>query len=429
MQRKAIAAMALYAAIVSSFPAQLAYSQATLPSNFYCVLSNSQTDLSTCVSYAIPLALIGVLVSLVVVAVAYMLGNVLSVSGLRNWYQNELKEAAKSLVIVTVIFSVVAILGSIAAIYFSGASSVSYSTGSITGSIGGLYTTVIGTDTTGYLGPQIKTTTDFFYTLFGFYDGIGLVKSFSISLYLPIVIYSIELDQGVKDWKPFSTTIVCYPGEAPPCGGITTQAGTVVTITLLSLYLQKDLLPWMIEAGLGILIPAGVVLRAIPFLRPLGGTLIGIGIGAALVYPALLLFFNMSITNYVVPQQVLSAQVPCEGAGYTAAFSGTGGVPQQLVDAWIGTAICNAYNYLKQSAPSITNVPAGFFAGIGDTLFSMDSIYPMLNYLFSLQFVDVLLQFILFIFDILIGVIITNDIISVLGGFRPQLGIGRIKLV
>lgn len=433
MRGKAIAAVALAALVVLAIMVQLSYSQSTpsIPQSFYCALTNKTTDFSSCVAASIPLAMIGVLLSLTIVAVAYMLGNVLSIQGLRNWYQNELKEAAKSIIIVTVIFSVVAIVGSVAAIYFSSAATVSSSPQSITSSLSGLYTAVVGNDITGtgYLGSQIQRTTDLFDSLFGFYDGLGLAESLSISVYLPIDFYGLVFfGQGVEGTPVYTTTMVCTPPyTTAPCTSITTNAGQIVTTMLIALLLQRDVLLYIIEAGLGILIPVGVVLRALPFLRPLGGTFIGLGIGVALVYPSLLLFLNASVTNYMVPPPPTGQNLQCQ----SLALASTVGAPNQLFNDYISYAVCQATKSFGL-VPMLSKAGAatyGFYAGISDSLLSMDSMYPILNFILSPQFIDILLQFLLFIFDIIIGITITNDIISALGGFKPQLGIGKIKLV
>ncbi len=441
MRGKAIATMALAALAMLALAIPFSYSQSQappptipytsagpLPSTFYCGLTGTSTDFSLCVAATIPLAMIGVLLSLTIVALAYVMGNVLDLPGLRNWYQTELKEAGKSALIAVSIFAVVAIIGSIAALYFASGTSVSQSQGSIITSLGGLYTTVIGTGNSGYLTEQINSATYLYYDLFGLYDAIGFAKSIELKVYFPfplVPLYTVgSIDSGVSENLYFSN-IVCRPDEIPPCGSITTDAGTMVSIILVALTMQRDILLWIVEAGLGILIPVGIVLRAFPFLRPLGGTLIGVGIGAAVVYPSLLLFLNMSVSNYIVPPSILPSLPTCATPA-PLSFSALISNPSSLVSSYLGYAACTAYN---DFAPEVVGSGSGFLAGSAGTLGSLNSMFPILNYIVSAQFIAVLVQFVLFILDIIIGVVITNDIISALGGFRPQMGIGRIRLV
>ena len=69
---------------------------------YHCIIGTA-TDLGSCIADSIPIAGVGILLSLSFVAIAFMLGEVLKFEGLSNWYKTELWETTKSMLIVAVI--------------------------------------------------------------------------------------------------------------------------------------------------------------------------------------------------------------------------------------------------------------------------------------------------------------------------------------
>jgi hypothetical protein len=203
---------------------------------------------------------------------------------------------------------------------------------------------------------------------------------------------------------------------------------------------QSDLLSIIIATGLAVFIPIGIVLRAFPFVRGIGGTFIAIGIGASLVYPTLLIGFNLPITNFVngIVYQPLTfitnpskacpsgvSGLTCMIFNYVAAFisnfigSETGG---ELLPFLFG-----ASNSALSSATSAYGYGSvmGFFTPI---IYS--SIVPLLNVLID-QTLLLVLQLLLFVFDIIIGLALVNAIARSLGGTTSlqNMGVGKMKLV
>lgn len=103
----------LFAVILFALLAGHPQAQTQSFSSFYCSITGTTTDLGSCIMGAVPISLIGIALSFAIVGLAYMLGNVLRINSLRNWYMNELKETAKSIIIVMSVFSVLAILSGI----------------------------------------------------------------------------------------------------------------------------------------------------------------------------------------------------------------------------------------------------------------------------------------------------------------------------
>ena len=105
-------------ALVFAFLQLSAYAQfpgAPGSPGFYCATSGiTGLNLANCINSAVPYVFIALLVSFTIVAIAYLIGEVLAIQSFKGWYKSELWEAVKSLVIVAVIFSAIVIAGSIA---------------------------------------------------------------------------------------------------------------------------------------------------------------------------------------------------------------------------------------------------------------------------------------------------------------------------
>ncbi len=416
--------LALFLTIVFALGVSQAATTESL-STPYCILTGTNISFSTCVSDAIPVAMVGVLFSIVLVAVAFMVGNILNVSGLNNWYKNELKETAKSILIVFSIFSVFTIMSGLAASLISSPSSspstspTSTCSGlnlptsiSSSGSLGKMYTTL----ETQYFEPELCDAQLAYSGMFGLYEGLGFLKSFYAELYFPfpvspVGITDFTVDTGVDETIYQSSLFI---SSSNSFGSFFKDFAEIVLIPIMLLMsVQGNLLPYIIAGGLGILIPIGIFLRAIPFLRFTGATFIAFGIGVSLVYPALLLFFNMPLTQYLVPP-VTTVAAPT----FTCSTSGL----NYLLCVSMNTAIGDINSWFS----TVTDF-AYIAWGLGNGLLSISSIYPAFNMLLSQAFMNMILQFILFVFDLIIGYVIVQNIASILGG-KVSLGIGRLTL-
>lgn len=392
----------------------------------YCILTGTNVSFSTCVSDAIPVAMVGVLFSIVLVAVAFMVGNILNVSGLNNWYKNELKETAKSILIVFSVFSVFTIMSGLAASLISSPSSSPTTASTSTcsglnlptsisssGSLGKMYSIL----ETQYFEPELCDAQLAYSGMFGLYEGLGFLKSFYAELYFPFPVSPVGItlftvDTGV-DETIYQSSL--FTSSSNPVGSFFKDFEEIVLIPIIFLLsVQGNMLPYIIASGLGILIPVGIFLRAIPFLRFTGATFIAFGIGVSLVYPALLLFFNMPLTQYLVPP-VTSVGIPT----FTCSTSGL----NYLLCVSMNTAIGDINSWFS----TLTDF-AYIGWGLGNGLLSILSIYPAFNMLLSQAFMNLILQFILFVFDLIIGYVVVQNIASILGG-KVSFGIGRLTLV
>ncbi len=195
MGMRAAVLIALLLLLVSS-TAGVASAQFPEPVN--CVINSQTTDMGTCLANALPLAMIGILVSLGLIALVYMLGEVVQISSLKNWYKNELKETAKSLMIIAIAMASLVILSSIAASLIGYGSISTLSSSGISSNIGYLYTAA---ET--YLTTQQNVANNALNYLTGVALGINLLKSTTLSLWVPIPVVPVFV-------PPFFPCIVCF---------------------------------------------------------------------------------------------------------------------------------------------------------------------------------------------------------------------------
>ncbi len=383
-----------------------------------CIINSNIADYGACVTAALPLAALGILVSLLFVAMAYMFGQVFNFEGLRGWYKNELKETAKSIIIIATIFSIIVIVSGVASALAQPYSSTScgFTSGStsITTNLGNVYNVAecnyieqyfsMGQSSAGGIAP------DAYNYLVGVAYGVGFLKGLSGSLWFPIpffvspppVVFIAAFQFGTSG-SIFVSSVIESSSNGRNLAFLADAANLVVIPTLIIFEVQYYMLPSIIAAGLLLFIPAGVILRAVPIARPIGGSLLAIGIALSIVYPTTLVALNLPITNFI--QQA----VPNVNASSSCNFN----------NAWLNLFACPFVSLLQ----TLSQYSSGINAGLS----SQKSIYPVLNgtmyYIFPL-----VVQFLLFIIDIIVIVTITQNIAELLGG-KVRLGLGkRFKL-
>ena len=352
------------------------------------------------------LASLAILFSLTLVALAYMLGEVLRIESLKKWYRGELWETAKSAIIVISVFAILVIASGIADALAGQPASFTLSGNAVTAS-NQITTNFLGLSNTA--GTYIQNENDWagtaFDGLFGLTYGVDLLKSFSFSLYVPIPL-PIPIPDVFFGFM-FGSNANLYTSSVmdTTAKGTSSFIGDYISFILLPLLIifsmQYQYFSTIIFIGLSLFLPLGIILRAVPILRPLGGTFIAIGIGLALVYPALLVALNTPVTNFV--DSIFSLQA----SPAAPSLPGVLGI------------FTFVFKYVY--------IPAGsFLTGFGWGLSSLQSVFGPLNYV-SYTLIDVLTQFLLLIFDLVLGLVITGDIAKLLGGRLPT-GIGKFKI-
>ncbi len=403
---------------------------------FHCIIGTAG-DLGSCIADSMPIAGVGIMLSLSFVAVAYMMGEVLRIDGFQNWYRGELWEVTKSALIIAVLYSVLVMVSNVSTAF---ASNIASSTGgtfanpcitssALTTNLCALYQNVYS----GYLTPQLNAAYAAFSAIMGLSVGLGTLTGMMLSTWFPIplpppetpLVTVVTFKFGSYNVKLLASNFLTSTGGAGY--SFLKDILTIVIVPMLMLLqFQYDLLPTIVVLGLSVFVPMGVILRSMPFLRPIGGTMIGIGIAIALVYPTLMLVLNMPVTNYF---SYVTSVPPSSGSCATAYSSGifcdaVDGVISFLVSAL--SAIPTVLMGMVVGSQNV-NVPA-FNNGLttGLNILNINSIFPVMNFI-TRYGAGMSIQFILFFLDMIITLIAANAIAKPLGG-SVRLGVGKFKL-
>ncbi len=425
------AALLLLAIAVVSL---IGYSNAS-STDITCALTGQSvpiTQAGVCIESAIPLAVIGLLVSFAMVAVAFMFGNVFNLPSLKNWYKGELWETTKTIILIVLIFAVLIILGGLALGLTGSSIPVSYIPGSqsgITNAVGenlnALYSSVLAS----YVNPDMLMVNESYYGLEGLATGTGDLKKASITEWIPIPLPFVGAIQfGSSNAALLASSVIESDTALPGFSFIK----DIITIVLVPVYIVFSVLSVdlysIVIAGLTLFIPIGIVFRAFPFLRGLGGSFIAIGIAIALIFPALLIMFNLPIQNFILPLifSQSASYAPAQSCNYITFnfFEDIACGPASLAFGLSSSYLISAQTFNPAYTAAFNNGQDSALA----TLFNNagGSIYPSINFI-NFYTYGVLLQLILFIFDIVITIVIAGALAQMLGG-KLSLGVGKFKI-
>ncbi len=334
---------------------------------------------------AISTALLALTVSLDVVAIGYVLSKIFPQTGIGDWLAKEYWEIFKSAMLIVSIFAVITIVTNVALLLVP-------STGTCSSPISIPANYLLTNAACGYLTSVSGQLSDTFNYLLGLSSSFGALDSLQISAYAPIPVPFVGFESGFT-LMPYQNSLL--EGSA----GGQLQAILSDSITLIAfpvallIQIQLNMLPFLFVLGLTILIPIGLVMRAFPFIRGIGGALMAVGLAISVIYPSLLILLNYPVTQML--------QV---------------GVFQSQASSCNSSIICGI----------LQSVLATFSSG-GEALLSFDTIFPALNGILAYNSY-VVLQFILFILDLGIGFSITSNVAHMLGGdIRLSIG-GKLKL-
>lgn len=385
-------------------------------SSFYCATNNGlSSDIGGCVNSAIPYVVIGLMLSFAIVSLTYLIGEVFGFPALKGWYKNELWEATKSVLVVLVIFAAILILGDLAISICTGNQYCTLTGQQLAGS-----TTTTQVETlygvgSGFIGNEYILANDSYNNLIGISMGIEYLKSVSTSTYTALGIPPSCTEVSVlcvtanfgSDQSPFQSSILEVDPTKPPLSILKDMLNLLVFPMLLILGVQNYLFYTIIVIGLGVLLPLGLVFRAIPFLRGIGGTLIALAIAASVIYPGIIAVFNAGVA---------SALTSITSPYYTP-------VP---TSGCIVFSLCGAVSLLGGGTFGLPEPGGsdGYYAG--QAAFFDGSLMPVLNDAFWYQ-TPVAEQFVLFVIDLIMAVVLTTNIAKLLGG-NIRLGIGKMTL-
>ncbi len=387
-------------------------SATALPST-YCIMTGSSEPVGKCITDSIPIAFIALTVSLLMIAVSYMIGEVLQISGFKNWYKAEIWELTKSALLVAIIFSLLVEIGGIANALVGAPPG---STTSLSSTLGSLYTSI----QSNYLVPELASAYTAYWGLLGVSVGLSFIKSISVMLYIPIPVLPIPpltigaLSFGFQENLFLSNTLESSHGSY----SFVNQAFDFITVPLLMLFqFMKDMFIPLAMLCLSILLPIGLVFRAMPFLRSIGGMLIAIAIAISIIFPTLLLAINVPIQNFLM--NTLSP--PTAPTTFTINTSPLICPLLQQIFNTVKTPICSIVTspFIVDSSVFFTGILVGMFG-------PMSGISAVYNYVLFL-ILPLIIEFLLLIIDLVITIVIAENIARLLGG-ALKLGIGRLKL-
>lgn len=383
------------------------------PLTSYCIISGTTESIGKCINSSIPIAVIGIVFAILMGGLAYMIGEVLEISRFKDWYKSEIWELVKSVLIVVIIFSLIIEIGGIANALIGNPTPNS---SSISTTLSSFYASI----QKNYIEPQLASAYNAYWGILGVSIGLSFMKSISIMLYIPLPVLPVPLGTvgalsfGVEE-NLFLSNIL--ESMYTPYSFVN-QAFTFIAVPLLMLFqFLHDLFIPLIGLSLSILLPIGIIFRAIPFLRPMGGMLIAIAFAFALVFPTLLLAINMPIQNFlehiIVPPKISSHSK-------TSNINPLICTSLETIINLVKAPFCAISNALKDTK----SLGEGILIGMFGPLSGIFSVFNFIIYLI----LPLIIEFLLLIIDLIITVVIAQNIAKLLGG-TIKLGLGKLKLV
>ena len=360
------------------------------------------------IGMAIGLTLIALDLAFDIVAIGYIVARAFNLRGMFTWVQGEYYELTKSIFLVVVIYGVLATVSGLA---IAVAPSAQPGGGTLFSNLGSLVTS-----SESYLCTAEQNMLPGWTFVGQAAIAIGLVQGTHILLYLPIPIPIPFLDIGFSLNSGFD--IAPYQNFMLESGNIVIQHFESIVFDMVQFVLFPvtsmldvliNLLPLMVGIGLAVFIPMGLVMRAFPFIRGVGGTLIAIGIATAVIFPATLVLLDQPIAAWaaaMIPPPCGTATLSCQ--------------PQACN---LGVVICSSFMGALGTIISI----GSFTQIIAYAWDSFGGVYVFINGLISTGWYATI-QLILFVLDLVIIYPLTDSIAKMLGGtIRLHLG-GKLKM-
>ncbi len=390
----------------------------------------------------IALSCIALMVSFLVIAIAYALGKILPASNISNWLQKEYWEIIKSAVLIAIVFLVISLVSSIGLILNGSATTVAGAYPSSIQSLA-LYSENYLCTVNNQANLSISNFAPYLFD-------VSLVKSISISYggipIPPLLEYGPVFRSSIQDayifYQSFLVGVnIIYLG---PLSSIFMDFVMFLVVPVMVFYSsQVVLLPFLIFLGLAVLFPIGLVMRSLPLLRGVGGTLIAFAIGIAVIWPSILILFNAPVsswfcsvvgTNLCMPLGPVSISYSAQLTNSALAYCQN---PQKVPQGFMSTACSSIMNTIgnvfnSPTGSSIANNVQGVSSVIGYIPLAIESgsnVIPAINMLVQYNLYLVMQFYILGVLDLMILYAFTDNIAKMLGG-SIRLGIGRkLKLV
>ena len=212
---------------------------------------------------------IGVLLSFMIIALVYMLGNVMQFRSMQNWYRAELWEAIKTIIVMGVIISSLVIVSAIANILVGNqyAAPFGNTPDALSMNLANLYNT-----DNSYVTGQLNSV----YQAFGGILGLSTASAISklqLSLWVPLPLFwpfppevfgSVQF--GIAG-SPLLSTNFITAASGQSSYSITQNITDIVIVPMLIIFqTQASYFYYIVMLGLGVLIPIGIIFRAFPLM-------------------------------------------------------------------------------------------------------------------------------------------------------------------
>jgi len=362
-------------------------------------LSSNVLTLSTSPLFSV-LAL-AFMLSFLVIAIGVIINKAVPGTKLNEWLKNEYWEMAKSAILIAGAISILVFAGNISLLLIGQQATGSYTLSGLNqilntlSSSSGQALCNIYTDINDFEGGNPL----------GITTGISTWKTINVGYWLPIPI--------IVGAFTFGSTFQLYnnpmleSASATPIG----QFESIVNDIINFLYFPVSsliafmyiLMPLIVYIGIMVFVPLGIIFRAFPFLRPVGGTLFAFGVGLSIVFPLLIILINEPLTTILC--NALGQSPSCSTSSQSTTTGN--GILNGIVNALL-TPILGMY-YLGSALPLTI------------------SIYPALN-IYALYFMFLFAEFVFLLIDLMIWYPLVDSIAKSLGGtIRLELG-GRLRI-
>ena len=367
---------------------------------------------SASISSALPISGLALLVSILVVALGYVITKV--IPGMRSfegWLNGEYVEIAKSAFLIAGIFFLLAFLGNVSSSVFGTSyyslEGTQVNTASYATTLQGLY--LASCQYFSNMASQYTTPTLYWLTMInvvtGFWSGAEIGDFSSIPTYL--------VAQGICS----TTGFLCLAPALTNGYDTFVYINSMLTGNILAPILRYAALPaaFIIEfqsqafldavsIAFSLAIPMGIIFRALPLTRPVGGALIGVGVGIAIVYPVLLLVLNYPVMTFM--GTVFSPPSPPSAASSSIPFL-------QVMQNVISQMLPSLANAIVTTGQLFLLIPNQLIAAVNQIL-----VYALMD----------IVQMMLFILDLAILYPAADSIAKAFGGTVRLSLSGKLKI-
>jgi len=357
-----------------------------------CPLPSNPNALTLSTSPLFSVLALAFILSFLVIAIGVMINRAVPGTKLNEWLKNEYWEMAKSAILIAGAISILVFAGNISLLLIGQQATGSYTLSGLNQILNTL------SSSSGYALCSIYGDINDFEggNPLGIATGISTWKTINVGYWLPVPIVVGAFTFGSK-FQLYNNPML-ESVSPTPIG----QFESIVNDIINFLYFPVSsliafmyiLMPLIVYIGIMVFVPLGIIFRAFPFLRPIGGTLFAFGVGLSIVFPLLITLINEPVTTILY--NTLS-QSPTTGNG----------VLNGIINVLL-LAISTTYNLASAIPLTI-------------------SIYPALN-IYAPYFMFLFAEFLFLLIDLMIWYPLVDSIAKSLGGtIRLELG-GRLRI-